>query len=146
MRALSVVFEAANAMAGLLAGRVSDRLGRRKGFVIAGAIGMAAGMGGMALAGGWAQALLSYAVLGVGAGVYYAVDLALIAQVLPSARNVGRDLGLFNLSNTLPQVAAPALAGVLLAQPGASTREVFALAAGLAVVGAVVVAPVRRVR
>jgi MFS family permease len=143
---LAVVFGAADAMAGLLAGRASDRLGRRKGFVVAGAIGMAAGMGGVALAGGWAQALLSYAVLGVGAGIYYAVDLALIAQVLPSARNVGRDLGLFNLSNTLPQVAAPALAGLLLAHPGASTREVFALAAGLAVAGAVVVAPVRRVR
>jgi len=143
---LAVVFGVANAMAGLLAGRLSDQLGRRKGFVIAGAIGMAAGMGGMALAGGWLQALMSYAVLGVGAGVYYAVDLALIAQVLPSARNVGRDLGLFNLSNTLPQVAAPALAALLLAQPGSSTRAVFVLAAGLAIAGAMVIAPVRRVR
>jgi MFS family permease len=143
---LAVVFGFADTMAGLLAGRASDRLGRRKGFVIAGAVGIAAGMGGLALAGGWIQALIGYGVLGVGAGVYYAVDLALIAQVLPSARSVGRDLGLINLSNALPQVVAPALAGLLLSQPGASTRSVFALAAVLGVVGALTVIPVRRVR
>ena len=85
-------------------------------------------------------------MLGCGAGCYFAVDLALIAQVLPSASTVGRDLGVINLSNTVPQIAAPAIAGVLLAAPHASIRWVFALAAVLAVLGAGMVLPIRRVR
>ena len=146
MARLALVFGGANAVTGLLAGWASDRLGRRKPFVIAGALVLAAGMFGLALAKGWTAALLSYAVLGLGAGVYYAVDLALIAQVLPSARSVGRDLGVINLSNTLPQVAAPAMAALLLRLPGADIRWLFAFAAVLAVLGAFMVTPVRHVR
>jgi len=101
---------------------------------------------GLALARGWLGVAISYGVLGCGAGCYFAVDLALIAQVLPSASSVGRDLGVINLSNTVPQIAAPAIAGVLLAAPNASIRWVFALAAVLAVLGAGMVLPIRRVR
>jgi len=63
-----------------------------------------------------------------------------------SARSVGRDLGLINLSNTLPQIAAPAMAGLLLAAPGADIRRVFILAGVLAAAGAVMVTPIRKVR
>ncbi len=146
MARMAVVFGVANAAVGVLAGRASDLLGRRKLFVFGGAIVLGGAMLGLALARGWLGVAISYGVLGCGAGCYFAVDLALIAQVLPSASTVGRDLGVINLSNTVPQIAAPAIAGVLLAAPDTSIRWVFALAAVLAVVGAGMVLPIRRVR
>ena len=36
--------------------------------------------------------------------------MALVAQVLPRVRDAGKDLGVINLSNTLPQATAPVLA------------------------------------
>ena len=41
---------------------------------------------------------------------FSAVDIALVTQVLPSQRHAGKDLGVINLANTLPQALAPALA------------------------------------
>ena len=146
MARMAVVFGVANAAVGVLAGRASDLLGRRKLFVFGGAVVLGGAMLGLALARGWLGVAISYGVLGCGAGCYFAVDLALIAQVLPSASSVGRDLGVINLSNTVPQIAEPAIAGVLLAAPNASIRWVFALAAVLAVLGAGMVLPIRRVR
>lgn len=146
MARLAAVFALANIAAGLAAGRASDRLGRRKPFVIGGALLMAASILGLATATSWPLVAASYAALGVGAGCYFAVDLALIAQVLPSGRTAGRDLGIVNLSLTIPQVAAPALAALMLAMPGAGFRWVFAAAAGLGVLGAAMVAPVRGIR
>ena len=146
MARMALVFGVANAATGILAGRASDLLGRRKLFVFGGALVLGGAMLGLALASGWMGVAISYGVLGCGAGCYFAVDLALIAQVLPSASTVGRDLGVINLSNTVPQIAAPAIAGVLLAAPDASIRWVFALAAVLAVAGASMVLPIRRVR
>jgi len=146
MARMALVFGVANAAVGVLAGRASDLLGRRKLFVFGGAVVLGGAMLGLAMAKGWLGVAISYGVLGCGAGCYFAVDLALIAQVLPSASTVGRDLGVINLSNTVPQIAAPAIAGVLLAGPNPSIRWVFALAAVLAILGAGLVLPIRRVR
>jgi MFS family permease len=146
MARLSAIFAVANVGCGLLAGRLSDQLRRRKPFVIAGALTVAAAALGMASAHAWPIIAASYAVLGCGAGCYFAADLALVAQVLPSMKTAGRDLGVVNLSSTLPQVAGPALAGLLLGLPGADLRWVYAAAAVLAVLGAALAAPIRHVR
>ena len=42
------------------------------------------------------------AISGLGFGTYLAVDLALVADVLPDAADSARDLGLFNIANALP--------------------------------------------
>jgi len=146
MARMALVFGVVNAATGIAAGRASDLFSRRKAFVFGGAVVLGGAMLGLALAKGWMAVAISYGVLGCGAGCYFAVDLALIAQVLPSASTVGRDLGVINLSNTVPQIAAPAMAAVLLAAPHSSIRWVFALAAVLAVLGAGIVLPIRRVR
>jgi MFS family permease len=146
MARMALVFGVVNAATGIAAGRASDLFSRRKAFVFGGAIVLGGAMLGLAMAKGWLAVAISYGVLGCGAGCYFAVDLALIAQVLPSASTVGRDLGVINLSNTVPQIAAPAMAAVLLAAPNASIRWVFALAAVLAILGAGMVLPIRRVR
>lgn len=95
-------------------GMWSDRSGRRKVFVIwSGVVG---GMATLLLAvvQTWTAALGAAALMGVGYGIYTAVDFALITQVLPGAAARGKDLGVINIANALPQVFAPMLAAVLL--------------------------------
>src|SRR5439155_23574866 len=69
----------------VVAGRRSDRTGRRKVFVIWAGVVMAGA--GVLLAGWptWPVAVVAAAVLGAGYGGYAAVDAALITQVLPRA-------------------------------------------------------------
>ena len=62
----------------------------------------------------WPGALLAAVVLGAGFGVYQAVDFALITQVLPGAGDRAKDLGVINIASALPQVLAPAIAGLIL--------------------------------
>ncbi len=95
-------------------GHWSDRLGRRKIFVIWS--GMCAAVAALILAipQTWPSAVVAAVVLGCSYGIYTAVDFALITQVLPDAVDRAKDLGVINIANALPQVFAPALAGILL--------------------------------
>ena len=63
---------------------------------------------------GLAGALLAAVILGAGFGVYQAVDFALITQVLPAPVGRAKDLGVINIASALPQVLAPAIAGLIL--------------------------------
>jgi hypothetical protein len=47
------------------------------------------------------------AISGLGFGVYVAVDLALVTQVLPDEDTVAKDLGVFNIAGALPFTIAP---------------------------------------
>ena len=99
-------------------------------------------------AAGFVRRLASfYTFLGVGGfayGIYIAVDQALLAEVLPNADDRAKDMGILNIANTLPQVIAPVLAGVLVSVLG--YQPVFIIAMALAVVSAIVLKPIRRVR
>jgi MFS family permease len=92
----------------------SDRTGKRKVFVIWS--GVVAGCAALLLGAGqtWATAAVAAAVMGCGYGIYTSVDFALITQVLPGAEDRGKDLGVINIANALPQVLAPAVASVIL--------------------------------
>jgi MFS family permease len=95
-------------------GHWSDRIGKRKVFVIWS--GMCAAVAALILAvpQTWPSAVVAAVVLGCSYGIYTAVDFALITQVLPDAVDRAKDLGVINIANALPQVFAPALAGLLL--------------------------------
>ncbi|WP_344305311.1 MFS transporter [Nocardioides bigeumensis] len=95
-------------------GHWSDRIGKRKIFVIWS--GMCAAVAALILAvpQTWPSAVVAAVVLGCSYGIYTAVDFALITQVLPDAVDRAKDLGVINIANALPQVFAPALAGLLL--------------------------------
>ena len=58
-------------------------------------------------------------ILGLAYGVYVAVDLALALSVLPDPANAGKDLGILNMANALPQSLAPAVGAWALASLGA---------------------------
>jgi MFS family permease len=92
----------------------SDRLGRRKIFVIWSGLvsGCAAALLGVGQS--WPTALVAAVVMGCAYGIYTSVDFALITEVLPTAADRGKDLGVINIASALPQVLAPVLAGVLL--------------------------------
>ena len=53
-------------------------------------------------------------VYGVGYGLYYAVDWALACDTLPNAADTAKDMGLFHVAVTLPQVLLPSVAGFVL--------------------------------
>jgi MFS family permease len=130
----------------LVSGRVSDRLGRRKPFVFAAALLYAVAMVLVAMAGSFTGFLVGIAVSGLGFGMYFAVDLALVADVLPDPDRAAKDLGVLNYAGALPFAVAPVLAPVILTIGGGGYPLLYAVAAGCAVVGAVAIVPVRTAR
>ncbi|WP_086462151.1 MFS transporter [Agreia sp. VKM Ac-1783] len=98
----------------VLLGWLSDKLGRRKPFVILSAIAVVIGLVLMAFANDFSQLLVSQVVLGAGLGAFLAVELALISDILPSAEDTAKDLGVVNIAQALPQSLVPAGAPVLI--------------------------------
>ncbi|MES2442429.1 MAG: MFS transporter [Pseudomonadota bacterium] len=100
----------------VLAGKLSDRAMRRKPFLAAAAVAMAAGLGAMALAQTPALAAGGYILALSSLSVFLGIHSALAMQLLPSPGHRGRDLGILNLTNTLPAIVAPLLALTLAPQ------------------------------
>ena len=129
-----------------LTGRLSDRLQRRKIFVMAAAVIYAAALVVIATAGGIGGYLLGMAIGGLGFGMYMAVDLALVVDVLPDTGSAAKDLGVLNIAGALPFALAPALAPAVLAVSGNSYSVLYLVAGTCALLGALAVVPIRRVR
>jgi MFS family permease len=132
--------------ASLIAGRLSDRTGRRKIFVFIASIVYGVAMFAVAIASNFNGFLLGMAISGLGFGMYTAVDLALIADVLPNKANNAKDLGVFNIAGALPFSIAPASAPLILSIGGGNFGVLYAAAGICAIVGAAAIMPVRGVR
>jgi len=132
--------------ASLIAGKLSDRTGRRKIFVFTASIIYGLAMFAVAIASNFNGFLVGLAISGLGFGIYAAVDLALVADVLPSKDNVAKDLGVFNIAGALPFSIAPAGAPAILAIGGGNYGVLYAAAGIFAIIGAVAILPVRGVR
>lgn len=131
----------------LISGRISDAVGRRKFFVFVAAAIYGSGLCVIAIAASYPAFLLGMAITGIGQGVYFAVELALVTQVLPNRKHdAAKDLGIFNIANALPQSVAPAIAPLILALSGGSYTWLFIVAGSIAFVGAVAILPLRSVR
>jgi MFS family permease len=90
--------------------------------------------------------LVGMAVAGLGFGLYMAVDLALVADVLPDPGSSAKDLGVLNIAGALPFSIGPALAPLVLAAWSGSYQVLYAFAGGCALLGAAAILPVRKVR
>ncbi|URD60896.1 MFS transporter [Sphingomonas sp. KRR8] len=102
----------------LAMGRLSDRYQRRKAPLLA-MIGLIMiGLAGMALAHSWLLVVCCYGIFLSGSNSFLALHSAFAMQQLPDRRHFGRDLGLFNLTNTLPSLISPLLAAVVIGQLG----------------------------
>jgi MFS family permease len=136
-------------VASVIAGALSDRLKRRKVFVIASALFGAAGLAVLGTATGRPLYFAGLLIIGLAQGTYFAVDLALVADVLPDRlRNAGKDMGLITVATQLPASVVTVIAPLLLAIPfgnviaGSATNytalfwgfAVFAVVAGLVII------------
>ncbi|WP_342249598.1 MFS transporter [Sphingomonas sp. OTU376] len=121
----------------VLAGRFSDRMMRRKPFLAAGAVGMAAGLAVMAFAKSWGMAAAGHALALSGLSVFLAIHSAIAMQLLPNPEHRGRDLGVLNLTNTLPAMVAPLLALALAPEKTGYMIWLLILAGGTLAGGAV---------
>ncbi|SIN12476.1 MFS transporter [Micromonospora cremea] len=128
----------------VVAGRLSDRSGRRKIYVITSGLIMAVAALLLAVAPVWPMAIVAALLLGAGYGVYLSVDAALITQVLPRATDRAKDLGVINIANSAPQVLGPALSAPLVVHLG-GYPTLYAVTAAVTLVGSALVVKIRSV-
>jgi MFS family permease len=144
-----LVYTIALVVSAWVAGKISDRIGRRKIFVAGSTVLFAVGTSLLVHVSTLSGFYLVEALLGFAYGIYVGVDLALVVDVLPNPDDAGKDLGVFNMANALPQSAAPGLGAALLAFSSANNQnyELLLYAAGAAaLIGALVVLPIKKVR
>jgi MFS family permease len=148
---LTLLYAACLVVSAMVAGAWSDRLGVRKPFVMVSGVVMSCAAALLAIVQTWSAALVGAVILGIGYGVYLAVDFALITQVLPRADDRARDLGVINIANALPQVLAPAIAGPIITWFAAhgthadGYRALYLLAAAIGIAAALLIRKIRTV-
>lgn len=129
----AIIFAAVLALAvviTLVVGRWSDRAGQpiRPLAICAGVA--ATGLLIMAMASGLALAVAGYVLFGLSGGIFLALHSSQTLRVLPKPATRGRDLGLFNLTNTIPSLIMPWL--TLAIVPAFGFDALFILLAALA--------------
>lgn len=139
-----LVYTAGMVATAVIGGRISDRTGRRKIFVVWSGVVIAIAAILLAVWPTWASCLAGAALLGAGYGVYLAVDTALITQVLPAAVDRAKDLGVINIATAAPQVLGPALAAPIVTHLG-GYPALYALTAVVTLLGGVMVIKIRAV-
>ena len=148
---LLVVLAAATPF-GLIGGRMSDRLGRKRFVYASGALQAVVAIVFVAVYPTSAPLVLALgAVYGVGYGFYVSVDWALACDTLPDPHRAAKDMALFHVALTLPGNVVPAIAGAGLDalnahSPNSGYRAVFGGAALCFVGGTVLVRRIRGVR
>lgn len=125
----------------VLVGRFADRSGRTKPFLFAAAVVAAAGLVGMAVAHDFTSGAVAFCVYTAGASVFLALHASFAMQLLPDPRHRGRDLGVLNLTNTLPGLLGPALTWTL-ATPR-DFRVVMLVLAALTLCGGLIILAAR---
>ena len=146
-----IIVSLTSLVSAFIAGWLSDRFGRKRMVYISG--------GFMSLVGfifiithSLILVIAAGAIFGLGYGAYQSVDWALVADVLPSHRNYARDMGIWNISLSLPQVIAPVLGGPLTDSFTRSGQAVlgyqllFAMAIAFCILGTVTVRYIRGVK
>lgn len=115
-------------------GRWSDRNNRPIEPLAMTAAGSALGLLVMALAPGMTMALVGYVTFGLASSVFLALHTSQTLRVLPRPQHRGRDMGLFNLTNTVPSLIMPWLTLALVPRFGFSALffVLTVLAAGAA--------------
>jgi MFS family permease len=149
---LIVIYTVGIIVTTVIFGMWSDRVGRRKIFVIWSTVLMAVAAVILALIQTFPAAMIAAAILGIGYGAYLAVDQALITQVLPAQIDRARDLGVINIANSLPQVLAPVIAARIVKGQGAGAHlltgytGLYLATAAITLLAAVLVNPIKSVR
>ncbi|MHA7987450.1 MFS transporter [Rathayibacter sp. CAU 1779] len=143
---LTVVQLAGALVSTYASGKLSDRVQRRKPFVIAASLIMAAALAVPLVWPTAAGMVVLAALFGFGYGVYLSVDLALMTEVLPAeGTSSGRDLGILNVATTLPQALTPLVAWALISVTG-GYASIFVAGIVFAVLGSAAILPIKSAR
>jgi len=146
-----IIISLTSLVSALAVGWLSDRFGRKRMVYFSG--------GFMALVGltfiithSLVIVLAAGAIFGLGYGAYQSVDWALVADVLPSEKHFARDMGIWNISLSLPQVIAPVIGGPIIdhfthaGNPLAGYQVIFAMSIIYCLIGTVTVRFIRGVK
>jgi len=146
-----IITSLTSVVSALVAGWLSDRFGRKRMVYIAGGLMAVVGLI-FIITHTLSIVLAAGAIFGIGYGAYTSVDWALVADVLPSHKDFARDMGVWNISLSLPQVIAPVIGGPLIDtftrshQPILGFQLLFALAVAYCLIGTVTVRYIRGVK
>ncbi|HEY7937879.1 MAG TPA: MFS transporter [Candidatus Limnocylindrales bacterium] len=136
----------ANLLAVLPAGRLSDRVGRKRLLYVSFALG-AVGMAIVAIAPILPVAYLGVVLFGLASGTFLAVDWALMTEIIPRASS-GRYMGISNVATASASIFALALGGTLMDAvdrslgSGLGPRAAYGLAVAFFVIGGLLLRPV----
>lgn len=145
---IGVLATTAGALGG---GFMSDRLRRRKVFLVIGGAIMAVGMVTMAVSSDLPLLFAGSLIVSLGIGLFAAVDMALLLDVLPEKQtDAGRFMGITGFATSIPQAAAPFIAsGILLIGVTGADKNyslLFIIAAAFVLLGGLVILRIRSVR
>lgn len=136
----------ANLAAVVPAGRLSDRVGRKK--LLYTSFGLATvGMSIVAFAPSLPVAYLGVVLFGLASGMFLAVDWALMTDIIPKSSS-GRYMGISNVATASASIFALALGGTLMdavdrnVGEGAGPRAAYALAVLFFIAGGLLLRPV----
>src|SRR5699024_12113521 len=99
---LILIYTAASVITTVVAGLVSDRIGRRRGMVCLSGVVMTVPALALAVSPVWTTGLVCAVLFGVGFGIFLSVDNALVTQVLPTAPGRAQHLGIVNIPRPRP--------------------------------------------
>ena len=129
----------------LVAGKLSDKVGRRKPFVIGSSAFIAAIMLIPIFVPTLPAFYAFFVLLAASYGMYMAVDVALFIDVLPDKEAAGRDLGVANVASNIGQMLAPVAAGQVVALT-AGYSSLFIMSIIAVAISAVAIVPVKKVK
>lgn len=146
-----ILVSATSIVGAFVVGWLSDHFGRKRMVYLSGFV--------MALEGlifvvthSFVLVIASGALFGLSYGAYLSVDWALATDVLPSRKNFARDMGIWNVAASLPQVVAPALGGpirdafIQAGHPVQGYQVLFSMAIVYCIIGTVTVRFIRGVK
>lgn len=142
-----LLFVATGLLTTTVASWISDRTGRRKPLVWASCFLTSVGLCVAMVSPGQVGFFIGFAIVGAGQGVFVAVDVAMMTELIPSADDAGKDLGIVALSYQLPQVLGP-LAGTaaVSVMPGHDYSGLFVMTIVLCALGGLAVLPIKGVK
>jgi MFS family permease len=134
----------------MLIGALSDRFQRRKIFVISGIALVILGMFTLIFFSNWTMVMIAATAIGVGFSIFFNLGMALVSQILPSASDRGKDLGVINIASTIPQIVMPGIGAAVINVLGLTSPVGYQILFGtgilLLIIGAILTQNLRGVR
>ena len=140
----TILFGLLAAVAVIITGPLSDRIGRRKPFVIGAPLLIGVALIPLLIAPSVTTYVAFFSLTGLAFGTYISVDQALMVAVLPRQSSAARDLGFLSIAQTIPGVVAPIVGGLLVESLG--YVAIFATSLVIAVLAAIAIVGIRSVR